>query len=258
MQVLWPSWITSTGGSVEGVKTGSVCIGETLRRPDERKASMRFSLGRWIGFVTVAESVGFLIPVAGMAICAAAEWSPWATWLTVAIFGAGEGALLGLGQAEALYGTEVAVPVLKWVAVTSAAAAFAWMLGMLPSILNDAGVLADMSNPAVWVAFGVGAVLLLLSIPTAQFLVLREVMPHAVGWIPVNVAAWSVGLVATFVPGPFVDEDTSTVVLVTSFAGASMCMALIVATITGWWLRRRAAVSPNPPPKSETCSSLSV
>ncbi|MDY6809750.1 MAG: hypothetical protein SW127_12135 [Actinomycetota bacterium] len=208
--------------------------------------------------MTVAESVGFLIPVAGMGICAAAGCSPWLTWLTVAVFGAGEGALLGLGQAEALHGTEVAVPVLRWVAVTSAAASFAWMLGMLPSTLNDAGVLDDMSNPALWVAFGLGGVLLLLSIPTAQFLVLRDVMPHAVGWIPVNVAAWSVGLVATFVPGPFVDEDTSTAVLVTSFAVAGICMALIVATITGWWLRRRAAASPNPPPESETCSSLSV
>ena len=217
---------------------------------------MRFSVRRWIGFVTVAESVGFLIPVAGMGICAAVGCSPWMTWLTVALFGAGEGALLGLGQAEALHGTELAVPVLRWVAVTSAAAAFAWSLGMLPSTLNDAGVLDDMSSPAVWVAFGLGAVLLVLSIPTAQYLVLRDVVPRAVGWIPVNVAAWSVGLMATFVPGPFVDEDTSTAVLVASFAAAGICMALIVSTVTGWWLQRRAVASSKPPPRSETCSSL--
>ncbi|WP_343287291.1 hypothetical protein [Gordonia sp. SID5947] len=208
--------------------------------------------------MTVAESLGFLVPVAGMGICASAGWSPLATWLTVAVFGAGEGALLGLGQAGAMHGTEVAVPVLRWVAVTSAAAAFAWLLGSAPSTLHDAGVVDDGSHLASWAAFGVGGLLLLLSIPTAQYLVLRDLVPRAGVWIPVNVLAWSVGLMATFVPGPFVDEDTSAAALVASFAVAGICMALIVSAITGWYLRRRAAALSNRPPGSETCSSLAA
>ncbi|MGV9713896.1 hypothetical protein ACWDTI_24925 [Gordonia sp. NPDC003424] len=216
---------------------------------------MRYSMVRWVGMVTVAEAVGFGIPVLGMAIASALEFMPWMTWVFVAIFGAGEGALLGLGQAEALHGTDVAVPVGRWVGATAVAAAFAWSLGMLPSTLIDAGVDVDFGSPLVWVVIAVGATTLLLSIPTAQYRILRESQPAARQWIAVNVVAWAVGMMFTFLPSPFIDENTPGVVMALAFVGAGVCMAATVATITGLWWRHQTTSS-NPGPLTGTCSSL--
>ncbi len=219
---------------------------------------MRFSIGRWVGLVTAAESVGFLIPASALALTTIVDFPPWAAWITVVVFGAGEGALLGLGQALALRPTVLAVPVLRWVAATAVAASFAWSLGMLPSTLDDSGVDVDFGHPMVWVVMGVGGIALLLSIPTAQYLVLRGRVSGAAWWIPVNVAAWSVGLMFTFLPSPFVDETTPGWVMAVAFAGAGVCMAATVATVTGLWWRRRDRVlsSANQTQGSETCSNL--
>lgn len=199
---------------------------------------MRFSISRWVSMVTVAESLGFLVPMFGLALATVMGMSPWVAWVTVAIFGAGEGALLGLGQAEALHRTEVAVPFVRWVAATALAATFAWSLGMLPSTLGDAGIALDLGNPLVWVTVVAGGMVLLLSIPTAQYRILRGRVRGAWQWIPVNAGAWAAGLMFTFVPSPFIDETTPGWMMVLAFAVAGVCMAATVATITGLWWRR--------------------
>lgn len=214
---------------------------------------MDFVLRRWFLLVTAAESVGFLIPVAGMAITPSIGASAWLTPVAMAVFGAGEGAMLGLGQATALRGTRVEVPPARWVIATAGAAALAWLLGMMPSTLHDLG--ADFGNPLLWAALAVGGVILLLSIPTAQYLVLRETgVPGALWWIPVNVGAWMLGLTFTMLPMPLIDESTPAASMAVVFAVAGVCMAATVALITGLWWRSRA----KPAQQSETCSSLGV
>jgi hypothetical protein len=63
-------------------------------------------------------------------------------------------------------------------------------------------------------------------------------VPRAWRWIPLNMAAWAVGLVFTFLPSPFIDELTPPAVLVAQYAVAGVLMALTVALVTGWGLRR--------------------
>ncbi|MEI5585390.1 MULTISPECIES: hypothetical protein [unclassified Agromyces] len=197
------------------------------------------ALGRWVGLTVVGEGVGFLVPVTGFWLAASLGLPAWSTWAVLVVAGAGEGALLGLGQSLALRGTRAAVPVGRWVAATAAAASVAWSIGMLPPTLDDLGMPLDFGAPVTWIAVGVGGLVLLATIPVAQWPVLRAAgITRAWRWIPLNMAAWLVGLVFTFLPSPFVDESTAPAAVFAGFAVAGVLMALTVAIVTGWGLRR--------------------
>lgn len=196
-------------------------------------------LGRWVGYMVAGEGVGFLVPVAGFALAATLGLEGWAAWSVLVVAGAGEGALLGLGQSLALRGSRTEVPVGRWVAVTAVAASVAWSIGMLPTTLADLGTPLDFAAPGTWLAVAVGGLVLLATIPFAQWPVLRAVrLPRAWRWVPLNMAAWLAGLVFTFLPSPFVDESTPPAVVFAQFAVAGVLMALTVALVTGWGLRR--------------------
>lgn len=196
-------------------------------------------LGRWVGYMVAGEGVGFLVPVAGFALAATLGLEAWAAWTVLVIAGAGEGALLGLGQSLALRGTRAEVPVGRWVSATAVAASVAWSIGMLPTTLADLGAPLDFAAPGTWIAVAVGGLVLLATIPLAQWPVLRAAgLPRAWRWIPLNMAAWLAGLVFTFLPSPFVDEFTPPAVVFAQFALAGVLMALTVALVTGWGLRR--------------------
>lgn len=206
-----------------------------------------FSLRRWVGWVTAGEGIGFLIPLTGLAAVTLAGAAPILGWAIVTLCGAGEGAMLGFAQSHALRGTRAEVPRRQWIGVTATAATLAWSLGMLPSTLVDLDVHIDMAHPVTWLVVGAGGVVLLASIPTAQYLVLTRVVPWAWRWIPLNMCAWLIGLMFTFLPTPFVDEGTSAVVLTMSFAVAGVCMAATVATIVGLGLSRLTSTSAGVP-----------
>ena len=80
--------------------------------------------------------------------------------------------------------------------------------------------------------------MLLATIPVAQWTVLRQRLPRAWRWIPLNMGAWCIGLVFTFLPSPFVDEATPATVMALTFAVAGVCMAATVAVLTGIGLER--------------------
>ncbi|ORM36807.1 hypothetical protein BFL43_06250 [Williamsia sp. 1135] len=179
-----------------------------------------------------------MFPVAALA---ASSWfidDPWLRWLLVIVAGGLEGASLGFAQSMVLRSSPLRVPVRGWTLATGVAASSAWSIGMLPSTLNDSGHAVDFGRPLVWAGTILGALILLLSIPVAQWIVLRRVLRRAWRWIPVNVAAWTVGLTFTLLPGPFVDEQTAAGVMVVAFVVGGICMAATVATCTGLWLRR--------------------
>lgn len=204
-----------------------------------RQAVLRpFRLGRWVGWVAAGESVGFLAPTAGFALTSALGLNPWTAYALMIVLGAVEGALLGLGQVAGLRGTAGGVPARSWIAVTAMGAALAWSLGMLPPTLVDAGVPVDITQAAVWLLIGLGGLVLLASIPLAQWTVLRGILPRAWRWIPVNMGAWLAGLVFPFLPGPFVDAYTPTALLAVLYVAAGAAMATTVETLTGLWLRR--------------------
>ncbi|MDF2745844.1 MAG: hypothetical protein K0S98_128 [Propionibacteriaceae bacterium] len=82
---------------------------------------------------------------------------------------------------------------------------------------------------------------MLLSIPTAQYLLLRSVIHTAGRWIWVNVLAWSLGICWTFAPSPLINASTPLLSRIGIYAMAGLLMATTVAVITGlcWfsWLR---------------------
>jgi hypothetical protein len=203
-------------------------------------------LRRWIGFTALGESVGFLIPVTAFALAAELSLEGWAAWAWLVAFGAGEGALLGLGQALGLRGSRAAVPRANWIMATALAASVAWGIGMLPSTLVAAGIAIDLTSPMTWAIAAPAAIALLATIPLAQRpLLARAGVPHSWWWVPINMGAWLVGIVFTFLPSPWVDESTSAAVMFALFAVAGVLMAATVAVLTGiglrWMLRGGAA-----------------
>jgi hypothetical protein len=142
--------------------------------------------------------------------------------------GSVEGALLGAAQADCLYRWRI-LPVRRWwIVATSVGAAVAWSLGMLPSTL---GGLNWTSSTAVVV--GIGGLILLTSLPLAQYFLLRDHVRRAALWIPINIAAWLLGIAWTLAPSPFVNQSTRAGALILIYGIAGLCMAATVAVITG-------------------------
>jgi hypothetical protein len=110
--------------------------------------------------------------------------------------GAVEGALLGFGQSIGFRRAGLSVPRAAWIAVTSAAAALAWSIGLLPSTV--AGL--DWTAPLTWLVASALGLTLLLSIPAGQWPILRRRVHKAWRWVPINVVAWTVGLFWTLAP----------------------------------------------------------
>lgn len=189
----------------------------------------RTFLRRWVFAVTAGEAIGFIIPAAVGGSLALAEAPSFVVYPVTILAGACEGILLGLGQS---IGFGSSVPRLAW--VTAVGAALAWSLGMLPSTIVgfDLGSLSTV----LWV--GMGAVLLLVSIPTLQWLVLRRAVPGSFRWIPINAGAWAAGILWTVAPTPFIDENTAPPVLLESYVLAGILMAATVATLTGFAAKR--------------------
>jgi hypothetical protein len=84
----------------------------------------------------------------------------------------------------------------------------------------------------------IGALVLLASIPFAQYVVLRDHVRRAALWIPINLIAWLVGIAWTLAPSPLVDESTPVQSLILIYGTAGLCMAATVAIITGLGITR--------------------
>jgi hypothetical protein len=200
-------------------------------------------LGRWVGFTVLGEGLGFLIPVTGFALAATLGLDGWAGWALLVAFGAGEGALLGLGQSIGLRRSSAEVPIGRWVPVTAVAASLAWAIGMLPTTLSDLGAAIDWASPATWAVVAPAGLVLLATIPLLQWPVLAQSgVPRAWRWVPLNMGAWLVGLVFTFLPSPFIDESSPAALVFALFAIGGVLMASTVALLTGLGLRRMVRV----------------
>jgi hypothetical protein len=176
--------------------------------------------------VTVGEAIGFAIPAATGGLLALAGAPVFVVFPSMILAGACEGALLGVGQSIG-FGRSV-VPRPAWVCATAIGAAIAWSIGMLPSTLGG----VDFSNSFVLPLVVMFGSLLLLSIPTLQWVVLRRSGYRAASWIPVNAGAWTVGILWTLVPSPFIDENTTAKVLFGVYLVAGLLMAAPVAALT--------------------------
>jgi hypothetical protein len=184
-------------------------------------------LVRWVLVVTLGEAVGFSVPAAVGVAVTSASWGPLATLVAIVLAGSVEGAMLGAAQSDCLYRWRV-LPVRRWwIVATSVGAAVAWSLGMLPSTFDLRWTAAT-----AFVA-GVGGLMLLASLPLAQYFVLRDHVRRAALWIPINIAAWLLGIAWTLAPSPVVDESTPAGALILIYGIAGLCMAATVAIVTG-------------------------
>jgi hypothetical protein len=193
---------------------------------------------RWVGWTVAGEASGFAVAAIAGVLVATQDRPGVAEFALLVSAGSIEGALLGAGQAIAM--TRLQLPRLvlrRWPVVTSAAAALAWSIGLLPSSIPH----VPWSSPVTWLLAAVLGSTLLLSIPTAQYLLLRSAIHTAGRWIWVNVLAWSLGICWTFAPTPLVNASTPILSLIGIYAIAGLLMATTVAVITGlcWlsWLR---------------------
>jgi hypothetical protein len=92
---------------------------------------------------------------------------------------------------------------------------------------------------------GVGAsagVILLASIGTTQWLVLRRHRPHSAWWIATTAGAWLLGLAAFLaIATPLWQPGQSIVLIILIGVLAGLVMATTVAAVTGWAMLRLAA-----------------
>ena len=193
---------------------------------------------RWVGWTVAGEAAGFTVAAIAGAVAATQDLPSVSEFAVLVGAGSIEGALLGAGQAIAMTRLQLPPRILRrWPVVTSVAAALAWSIGLLPSSIPD----VPWSSPITWLIAVVLGSALLLSIPTAQYLLLRGAIHTAGRWIWVNVLAWSLGIMWTFAPSPLVDASTPILSLISIYAVAGLLMATTVAVITGlcWlsWLR---------------------
>jgi hypothetical protein len=184
-------------------------------------------LTRWVLVVTLGEAVGFSVPAAVGVAVTGASWGPLATLIAIVLAGSVEGAILGAAQADCLYRWRVLPARRWWVVATSVGAAVAWSLGMLPSTFDLRWTAATV------VGAGVGGLLLLTSLPLAQYFVLRDHVRRPGLWIPINIAAWLLGIALTLAPSPVVDQSTPAGALILIYGIAGLCMAATVAVVTG-------------------------
>jgi hypothetical protein len=185
---------------------------------------------RWVVFVSAGELLGFVAP--GLLGVWSRSMSSAAQLSMLVAGGIVEGAALGLAQALVLRRVLPGFRTAAWVAATSAAAAVAWLLGMLPS-----------STHAAWSTWPVGAVtlaatvlgaVLLLSIGTAQAFVLPAATGRMRTWIGWTATGWGAGLVAfSLVAPPLWHDGQAAALTVLIGAAGGTAMATVMAGVTG-------------------------
>jgi len=190
---------------------------------------------RWVGCTVAGQVAGFTVAAALAATQDVWRMSDYALVLGAAAL---EGALVGRGQAIAMTRLQLPSRVVRlWPLATSIAAVVAWSIGLIPSYVQR----ISLPSGVAWPSAVVLALVLLFSIPTAQFLLLRTVLPTAGQWIRFNAVGWLLGISWTFAPERLIKPDTPVVSEIGVFAIAGALMATTVAIVTGlcWlsWLK---------------------
>jgi hypothetical protein len=198
-------------------------------------------LRRWVACTVAGEAAGFTV-AAAIAATQDLSHAPEVAFLLAT--GAVEGALLGKAQSMTMTRLQLPAGIIRlWPVATGVAAVVAWSIGLIPASLQ----LISWSSWAAWLLAAVLVLVLLASIPTAQFMLLRTAVPRAGRWVRFNAVAWTLGLSWTFVPPALVRPDTPVISEIGVYAIAGVLMASTVALITGmcWlgWLKRGSVLT---------------
>lgn len=184
----------------------------------------------WTISVSVGEFLGFSAPALAGVLTRTGEGS--LTLIALVLGGSVEGAVLGWSQARVLRRHLPMLSSRRWILLTSAGAAFAWLVGMIPSTFYR--VWETWPTGRVVLVAGVLGVVLLCSVGIAQWWELRRHLPRAARWIFITAGAWCVGLMAfSVIAPPLWHEGQSTAVIVAIGLTAGAAMAVTMAAITG-------------------------
>ncbi|WP_431925887.1 hypothetical protein [Amycolatopsis tucumanensis] len=190
----------------------------------------------WFWIVTLAEFAGFAVPAGVGALTAGS--APAVAVPALLAAGAVEGAALGCGQALVLRHALPALRTRRWIAATSAGAVLAYLAGTIPAAAE-----VDRWSP---VEAGAAAVVLglvlLASLGTAQWPLLRRHLSRAWRWILVTAVAWLAGLgVFLAVTMPLWHEGQALAATVLIGVGGGLLMAATTSAVTGFALARLLA-----------------
>jgi Ca2+-transporting ATPase len=205
-------------------------------RPPGGREHRRQLWRRWGLAAFLGETLGFLVPVLAVAL-GVDGWDPAPRFLALVIAGAGEGAVLGAAESVVLCRVLPGFSWGAWTCRTALAAAPAWAIGLAPSELDGTW---QRWPVAAQIALAVTAGLVLLaSIGTAQWTVLRRSVSDAGRWIGWTALAWLAGLtVFMLVATPLWQPGQPLWLTAVIGALAGSLMALAMAAVTGWGLVR--------------------
>lgn len=188
----------------------------------------------WTAAFVLGELVGFVPPAVTGAALGAANAPDLVLVVGLTVAGAMEGAVLGMAQATVLRRHAPAVDRRRWVVATAVAASFAWFVGMG----GGAAMGSSGGSPALLVLLVPAWCAALLAMGFAQWRVLREVVPGSGRWVPVNAAAWLVGVMIPVVAISAVPNEAPVPVFVAVAVAAAVAMGATVGAITGRTLAR--------------------
>lgn len=193
----------------------------------------RFGLAGWVALVTIGGLLGLGLPIGALVGSTRLDLPAWIVYPLIALAGALQGLLLGITQALALHRTVMAVPRAGWALITMAGALVAWSLGLLPATLHALAAPLDLASRTVVAATVAGAVLLVLVVPIAQWLLLRRVLAGAWWWVLVETVGIIVAIGAVWGVSQAVDTGRPLMDIAPTLGLGAGAVALAFALITG-------------------------
>ncbi|GAA2100139.1 hypothetical protein GCM10009841_14580 [Microlunatus panaciterrae] len=207
--------------------------GHTSTRAGRRPGHEGGIFADWVLLVTIGEFLGFLAPA--LVGTLAAGTSPYRFLFAMVAAGLVEGAVLGTAQSVVLHRRWPALRRRDWIAATTSAAGFAWLIGMLPSTFDQ--VWLDWPTALTVAVAAVLGCLMLFSFGFLQWRVLRHHLARAWRWIPAVAIGWAIGLtVLLAVVLPLWQPGQSGIVVAAIGAIGGLVMAASMALLTGWML----------------------
>lgn len=187
---------------------------------------------RWLILVTLAETIGFLVPACTGVLSSKAGMGGLSQAALLAGAGLVEGLALGVGQASAL---PLPVRRTRYALVTALGAGIVWSSFLLISLVAET---ETVPVPILILAGVATAIVGLGAIGSFQWLELRHQTQHAHRWIAWTALAWALALPFSFAPGPFVDESTPLLSHLILWGCGGVLMAYAMSLITWQGVRR--------------------
>ena len=159
----------------------------TSTSPDHRLDGFR---RRWTAAFLFGELVGFVPPAMTGVVLGGAHVSDPTMVAGLTVAGLLEGAAIGGAQARVLARSAPEIDGRDWMIATTAAAGFAWFVGMGGGALMGSSA----GSPLLLIGLVPAWSAALMSMGYLQWRVLRRSVDRSARWVPVTAGAWLVGV----------------------------------------------------------------